>query len=104
MLPCADGLDRALTPCPDTRIVCFSSLDPVHFLEAWEYTGVRKDAVARISAEVTRLGGVVEPPDDASKRGLALYATFEETSGVDKAIFWFPCAPALKRCTAAHWR
>ena len=72
--------------------MCFSSLDPVHFLEAWEYTGARKDAVDRISAAVTRLGGVVEPLDDASKRGIALYATFEETSGVDKAIFWFPCA------------
>ena len=44
-----------------------------------------------ISAEVTRLGGVVDKPE-ASKRGTALYATFEETGGVDKAIFWFPCA------------
>lgn len=42
-----------------------------------------------ISAEVTRLGGVVDKPE-ASKRGTALYATFEETGGVDKAIFWFP--------------
>ena len=95
MSPCADGLDRALAPCPDTRIVCFSSLDPVHFLEAWEYEGSRKDALDRVSAEEPWLGGVVEPPD-ASKRGTALYATFEETSGVDKAIFWFPCAPSFE--------
>ena len=58
--------------------------------------GARKDALDRVAAEVTRLGGVLEPPD-ASKRGTALYATFEETSGVDKAIFWFPCAPSLNR-------
>jgi hypothetical protein len=87
----ADGLDAALKACPDTRIVCFSSFDPTHFLEAWEYKeGERTQAISAMSAELKRLGGTVQPED--GKRGTALFAEFTdgEASKTDKAVIWFP--------------
>ena len=78
-----------LQACPDTRIQCISSLDPTHFLEAWEYDQPPADAVAAVLAEIRRIGGTVEKPDDSS-RGVAIYATFAD--GADRSIFWFPCA------------
>lgn len=93
MLPAlaADGLDAALKPCPDTRIVCFSSFDPTHFLEAWEYDGSRAAAVESMASELTRLGGVVDKPE-ISKRGTALYAKFtdKDNGKTDNSVIWFP--------------
>ena len=86
----ADGLDAVLKPCPDTRIVCFSSFDPTHFLEAWEYPK-GESAIDQMSAELVRLGGVVEKPD-ISKRGTALYANFfdKDKDKTDSMVVWFP--------------
>ena len=87
----ADGLDFALKACPDTRIVCFSSFDPTHFLEAWQYKkGERGQAISAMSAELKRLGGTVETED--GKRGTALFAKFtdSEAGRTDSTIIWFP--------------
>lgn len=89
----ADGLDAALKPCPDTRIVCFSSFDPTHFMEqAWEDTkGEQAATVDAVSAELARLGGAVDKPE-RGQRGTALYAKFvdPDTGKSDRTVMWFP--------------
>ena len=118
----ADGLDAALKACPDTRIVCFSSFDPTHFLEAWEYKeSERAQTIDAMSAELTRLGGSVEKPE-RGQRGTALYAKFvdAESGRSDSTVIWFPAddnvirAPTVRvrprhlrivaylRCSLAH--
>ena len=85
----SDGLQEVLKPCPDTRIICFSSLDPMHFLEPWEYVdGIERGAaIEAIATEVKRLDGVITS-NEISSSGTTLYASFAD--GKDRATFYFP--------------
>ena len=70
--------------CPDARLTCVSSLDPAHFLEAWEYDDPAR-AVARVRAAVARFGGAVVS-EARGARGVALVAELRRSLGAEAEL------------------